>query len=148
MKTELIDLDSPFPIQKIKKEDLGSFEEQQKHLTVGQFLQFYDIVDNNLTALLYEITEIKKTIESIKSSKELKTGSLDLQDKIYKSLYDVLERDYKDIFVAITYDGKILASDENNVGLLNKLKKLNYPSSQIFIRKVGKKAVAGWGFEP
>ncbi|MBU4373870.1 MAG: hypothetical protein KJ714_05395, partial [Euryarchaeota archaeon] len=110
--------------------------------------QFYDIVDNNLTALLYEITEIKKTIESIKSSKELKTGSLDLQDKIYKSLYDVLERDYKDIFVAITYDGKILASDENNVGLLNKLKKLNYPSSQIFIRKVGKKAVAGWGFEP
>lgn len=51
--------------------------------------------------------------------------SLELQDKIYENLRELLERDYKNAFVAITYDEKILASDENNVGLLEKLRYLN-----------------------
>jgi len=146
MKTELIDTGYIFPLQKIRKEELNFPDLQQSHLTVGQFLQFYMTVENKINTLLYELSEIKKEFEAIKSSTEFKT-SLNLQDQIYKSLYEILERDYKDAFVAITYDGKILASHENNIGLLNKLKKLNYPSSQIFIRKVGRKAVAGWRLE-
>jgi hypothetical protein len=72
------------------------------------------------------------------------TNILDLQDEIYRNLRESLERDYKNAFVALTYDGKIVAHDDNNVGLLEKLKELNYSESQIFIRKVGSKSVAGW----
>lgn len=69
---------------------------------------------------------------------------LELQDKIYENLRELLEHDYKNAFVAITYDGKIIASNDENVRLLEKLKELNYPGSQIFIRKVGATSVAGW----
>ena len=65
-------------------------------------------------------------------------------NKVYESLRDILEREYNGKFVAITYDGKILASSNDNVDLLIKLKDINYPSSKIFISKVGAKAVAGW----
>ena len=69
---------------------------------------------------------------------------LELQDEIYENLREFLERDCKNAFVALTYDGKIVASDDSNVGLLEKLKELNCQSSQIFIRKVGATSVAGW----
>ena len=69
---------------------------------------------------------------------------LELQDKIYENLRDSLERDYKNAFVALTYDGKIVASGGSNVSLLEKLKELNYQRSQIFIRKVGSASVASW----
>lgn len=62
---------------------------------------------------------------------------------IYKKLKGILEREYNGQFVAITYDGKILASSNGVGNLLTKLKDINYPnSSEIFIKKVGK-AVAG-----
>ena len=60
-----------------------------------------------------------------------------MQDKIYENLKEILEKDYKNKFVAITYDMKIIAADDDNVGLLEKLKEIKYNSSQIFIRKVG-----------
>lgn len=69
---------------------------------------------------------------------------LELQDEIYENLREFLERDYKNTFVALTYDGKIVASGDSNVALLEKLKELNCQSSQIFIRKVGATSVAGW----
>ena len=63
---------------------------------------------------------------------------------IYKKLKGILERDYSGQFVAITYDGKILASSNGVGNLLTKLKDINYPnSSEIFIKKVGVKAIAG-----
>jgi len=76
--------------------------------------------------------------------KVIKDPKLEEQDKIYECLRELLERDYKNTFVALTYDGTIVASDNNNVGLLEKLKELNCQASQIFIRKVGATAVAGW----
>lgn len=69
---------------------------------------------------------------------------LELQDEIYRNLREFLERDCKGAFVALTYDGKIVASGDSNVSLLEKLKEVNIPSSQIFIRKVGADSVAGW----
>ena len=83
-------------------------------------------------------------IKSLKTQLKAENCSLDLQDKIYENLRDVLERDYKNAFVAISYDGKILASNVDNVGLLERLRELNYPHSQIFIRKVGATSIAGW----
>ena len=83
-------------------------------------------------------------IKSLKSQSKDENSSLELQDKIYENLKELLERDYKNAFVAITYDGKILASHKDNVGLLEKLRELNYPNSQIFIRKVGAISIAGW----
>lgn len=68
---------------------------------------------------------------------------LELQDQIYENLKEYLEKDYKNAFIALTYDGSVVASDDSSVGLLEKLKKLNYQSSQIFIRKVGATSVAG-----
>lgn len=68
---------------------------------------------------------------------------LELQDQIYENLRESLEKDYKNAFIALTYDGKVVASDDSSVGLLEKLKELNYQSSQIFIRKVGATSVAG-----
>jgi hypothetical protein len=76
--------------------------------------------------------------------KVIKDPKLEEQDKIYESLREFLERDYKNAFVALTYDGKIVASDNSNVGLLKKLKELNCQASQIFIRKVGATSVVGW----
>jgi hypothetical protein len=72
------------------------------------------------------------------------TNLLELQDEIYRSLRDLLEKDYKDAFVALTYDGKVIASANSNVLLLEKLKELDCPSARIFIRKVGATSVAGW----
>lgn len=80
-------------------------------------------------------------IGGMKLTKEPK---LEEQDKIYENVREFLERDCKDAFVALTYDGIIVASDNSNVGLLEKLKGLNRQASQIFIRKVGATAVAGW----
>lgn len=88
----------------------------------------------------------KSSLDIVKSPKsQLKTenSSLELQDKIYENLRELLERDYNNVFVAITYDGKIMASDNDNVGLLKKLKELNCQSDQVFIRKVGAISVAG-----
>lgn len=69
---------------------------------------------------------------------------LELQDKIYENLRESLDRDYKNAFVALTYDGSIVASGGSSVALLEKLKKLKYKSTQIFIRKVGSASVASW----
>jgi hypothetical protein len=76
--------------------------------------------------------------------KAINDPKLDDQDKIYESMREFLERDYENAFVALTYEGKIVASDESNVGLLEKLKELDCQVSQIFIRKVGATSVAGW----
>ena len=107
-----------------------------------------DIDEKTVRLMIENIKDlIQKGVEvAIKWGKNSETQNsfLDLQDKIYDTLRKFLERDYKNFFVAITYDGKILASDNDNVGLLEKLNKVNYPRSQIFIRKVGADAVVGW----
>jgi hypothetical protein len=72
------------------------------------------------------------------------TNILELQDEIYRSLRKFLEQDYKDAFVALTYDGKIVASGDSNVALLEKLKEFKGERSQIFIRKVGANSVSEW----
>jgi hypothetical protein len=69
---------------------------------------------------------------------------LELQDEICENLREILEKDYKGAFVALTYYGEIVASGDSNVALLEKLKEINRPRSQIFIRKVGATSVAGW----
>ena len=140
MRTELIDRGEIFPLRKLRTEEL----DLEKPFRMADFLQFYQIFDENLNAIDYEVSELKKLIESLKSRSEAGNRSLELQDKVYENLRELLERDYKNAFVAITYDGKILASNEDNVGLLEKLRELNYPSSQIFICKVGATSVAGW----
>jgi len=129
-----------FPNRKVRIEEL----DLKKPFTVADFLQFYQAVDENLNAINYEVIELKKYIKSLKSQSETKNQSLELQDKIYENVREFLERDYKNAFVALTHDGKIIAFDDNNVDLLEKLKEPNYPSSQIFIRKVGATSVAGW----
>lgn len=114
------------------------------------FKVIQDIDEKTVRLMIENIKDlIQKGVEGVikwgkNSLSDNQTCLLDLQDKIYNNLKDVLERDYKNLFVAITYDGKILASDYNNVGLLGKLFKVNYPKGQIFIRKVGSEAVAGW----
>ncbi|CAG0941193.1 hypothetical protein BROC_01331 [Candidatus Brocadiaceae bacterium] len=140
MRLERIDNGGMFPFRKARIEEL----DLMKPFTIADFLQFYQLVDENLNAINYEVVELKRYIKSSKSQSETENRSLELQDKIYENLRKFLERDYKNAFVALTYDGKIMASDDNNVGLLEKLKELNYPSSQIFIRKVGATSVAGW----
>lgn len=140
MRTELIDRGGIFPLRKLRTNEL----DLEKPFTKADFLQFYQIFDENLNAIDYDVLELKKNIESLKSQSEAGNRSLEFQDKVYENLRELLERDYKNTFVAITYDGKILASSEDNVGLLEKLRELNYPSSQIFIRKVGATSVAGW----
>jgi hypothetical protein len=72
------------------------------------------------------------------------TNILVLQDEIYRNLRKFLEQYYRDAFVALTYDGKIVASGDSSVALLEKLKEIDCPSSKIFIRKVGADSVVGW----
>lgn len=140
MRIETVDKGGMFPYRKIRIEEL----DLEKPCTFADFLQLNQAHDENLKALNYEVIELKKYIKSSKSQSETKNQSFELQDKIYENLREFLEREYKNAFVALTHDGKIIASDDNNVGLLEKLKELDYPSSQIFIRKVGATSVAGW----
>ncbi len=140
MRLETIDNGGMFPSRKARIEEL----DLKKPFTMADFLLFYEVVDANLKAINYEVIELKKYTKASKSQSKTENRSLELQDKIYENLREFLERDYKNAFVALTYDGKIVASDDNNVGLLEKLKELNYPSSQIFICKVGANSVAGW----
>lgn len=103
----------------------------------------YEITEIGAVALI-KFIEIFKIGEYQRLDRKDVIDSLALQDKIYENLKDTLEKYYRDLFVGITYDGKIIASSGDNLGLLEKLKELNYPGSQIFIRKVGADAVAGW----
>ena len=101
MRTELIDRGEIFPLRKLRTEEL----DLEKPFTMADFLQFYQIFDENLNAIDYEVSELKKLIESLKSLSEAGKRSLVLQDKVYENLRELLERDYKNAFVAITYDG-------------------------------------------
>ena len=100
--------------------------------------------------IIYNIDKLLKFMKSgdwsisVDSTDIVGDELLELQDKIYENLREYLERDYKNAFIALTYDGEIVASGDSNIALLEKLKEINRPSSQIFIRKVGATSVAGW----
>jgi len=99
--------------------------------------------DQRLTNIENEFEELKMMIEAggMKLSEERK---LKVQKDICKRLSDLLTKNFMNKYVAITYDGQIVASAETDIELLKKLREITYPSDQIFLHKVGSTAVAGW----
>jgi len=108
----------------------------------------------DLSSLLGEqaskIARLEERLEELeKASGSIKTVSMEqhkmqLQDIVCEKLRGLLETEYKGKYVALTYDGRIIASAETDVQLLQELEKIDYPVDQIFLHKVGSRAISGW----
>ncbi|MCS4537591.1 MAG: hypothetical protein HYY67_01855 [Thaumarchaeota archaeon] len=68
---------------------------------------------------------------------------LALRESIVSRLSSYLSQNYNDQVVAITYDGKIVASAESDFELIERVEVLSIPSSQIFMHRVGRPP-EGW----
>lgn len=81
--------------------------------------------------------KLQSEIDNIKSSTE-KTDSInfDLQERVIDSNKEYLLHNYKGKFVALSYEGKILDSSENELELIKKIKQLPIPKNQLFIYPV------------
>jgi len=107
-----------------------------------------------ISALLGEqtlkIAKLEERLEELeKASNTPKTLSteqhkMQLQDTICEKLSELLETEYKGKYVALTYDGRIVASSDTDIQLLQELEKIDYPADQIFLHKVGSRAITGW----
>lgn len=98
--------------------------------------QRFDTLESRMTAL-------ERFLESkgIDISMELTSQ---LRISICEKLSNLLNAKYRGKIVAITYDGKILASANTDIKLMKKLDEMKYPADQIFLHRVGAKSLAGW----
>ncbi|MEM3383670.1 MAG: hypothetical protein QXD42_03985 [Nitrososphaerales archaeon] len=96
-----------------------------------------------LEEALDRISNIERVLTT-KGLMRLEEDKIRLQDEIVSRLKPILERDYEGLFVAITYEGKIVASSKSDIDLLKKIRELNLPRTQIFLHRVGAKATEGW----
>ncbi len=89
------------------------------------------------------LEELEKASDATKKL-SIEQHKMQLQDMICKKLRELLEREYKGKYVAITYDGRIVAFADTDIQLLQELEKIDYPADQIFLHKVGSRAITGW----
>ena len=64
------------------------------------------------------------------------TTRTQLQDIVYERLYNFLLQNYPEKYVALTYSGEVIASEDTDIKLFKHLQQIKYPPEQIFIHKV------------
>ena len=102
-----------------------------------------------LEAFNRRLVEIQSDVEELKALESLHAElqderKLGIQKDVLKSLNEQLTQHFTDKYVAISYDGKVIAAADTDIELLKKIQKSGYVADEIFLHKVGSAAFAGW----
>jgi hypothetical protein len=104
--------------------------------------EFTRIIEPSPTPPSATATQMERFVES-RGLKLDEMRELALRESIVSRLASYLDQNYDDQVVAITYDGKIVASAKSDFELIGKIEALTIPSSQIFMHRVGRPP-EGW----
>lgn len=128
---------------------LSAEMEARIHMLVEQTVEakLEDLVRKYMKEVLEEAPKRfdVETLREKMKTEELSPQELEfLQKEILKSLSDQLRKLGEEKYVAISLDGEIISLADDNLALLTKIDRIDYPAKKIFLHKTGSKAYAGW----
>jgi len=114
-----------------------------KAVAAEYFTRFFDICEELLERVEYHDLVLQEIASRFEARPRAENGRRELQAAVLASLTSALAPVPIGTYVAISYEGKILARSQSQGELARVLSKLDVPLSQVFIHVKGQRAAFG-----